>query len=117
VLSAEKLRQRHDGEFVRAVGCAIARQRPGTAKGFIFISMGDETAIANVIVTPDRYERNRLVVTRSKFLLVENLSIWYFNNLQAIRDCQNPSQSAVICAKSGTSAERDSASFGRRKAA
>ena len=60
-----------DGEFVRTAGCVIARQRPGTAKGFIFLSMEDETGIANVIVTPDLYERDRLVVTRSKFLLVE----------------------------------------------
>ena len=57
--------------MVRAAGCIIARQRPGTAKGFIFMSMEDETGIANVIVTPDLYERDRLVVTRSKFLLVE----------------------------------------------
>jgi error-prone DNA polymerase len=54
-------------------GCIIARQRPGTAKGFVFISMEDETGIANVIVTPDLYDRDRLVVTRSKFLLVEGV--------------------------------------------
>jgi error-prone DNA polymerase len=42
-----------------------ARQRPGITKGFIFISMEDETGIANVIVTPDLYDRDRLVVTRS----------------------------------------------------
>jgi error-prone DNA polymerase len=71
ILSAEELRTRSDGEFVRVAGCIIARQRPGTAKGFIFISMEDETGIANVIVTPDLYDRDRLVVTRSKFLLVE----------------------------------------------
>ncbi|MBV8438491.1 MAG: error-prone DNA polymerase [Silvibacterium sp.] len=71
VLSAQQLRQRQDGEFVRTAGCVIARQRPGTAKGFIFLSMEDETGIANVIVTPDVYERQRLIVTRSKFLLVE----------------------------------------------
>jgi len=71
ILSAEELRSRSHGEFVRAAGCVIARQRPGTAKGFIFISMEDETGIANVIVTPDLYERDRLVVTRSRFLLVE----------------------------------------------
>jgi error-prone DNA polymerase len=71
ILSAEELRTRKDGEFVCAAGCVISRQRPGTAKGFIFISMEDETGIANVIVTPDLYERDRLVVTRSKFLLVE----------------------------------------------
>ncbi len=71
ILSAEELRTRRNGEFVRVAGCIIARQRPGTAKGFIFISMEDETGIANVIVTPDLYDRDRLVVTRSKFLLVE----------------------------------------------
>jgi len=71
VLSAQELRARQDGEFVRTAGCVIARQRPGTAKGFIFLSMEDETGIANVIVTPDLYERQRVLVTRSKFLLVE----------------------------------------------
>ncbi len=71
ILSAEELRTRRDGEFVRVAGCIIARQRPSTSKGFIFISMEDETGIANVIVTPDLYERDRLVVTRTKFLLVE----------------------------------------------
>ena len=73
ILSAAELKMRKNGEFVRAAGCVIARQRPGTAKGFIFISMEDETGIANVIVTPDLYDRDRLVVTRSKFLLVEGL--------------------------------------------
>jgi error-prone DNA polymerase len=71
VLSAAELHMHHHGEYVRTAGCIIARQRPGTAKGFIFISMEDETGIANVIVTPDLYEHNRLVVTRSRFLLVE----------------------------------------------
>jgi error-prone DNA polymerase len=71
VLTAQELRTTKDGAYVRAAGCVIARQRPGTAKGFIFISMEDETGIANVIVTPDLYERERLVVTRGKFLMVE----------------------------------------------
>ncbi len=71
VLSAEELRTSKDGELVRTAGCVIARQRPGTAKGFIFLSMEDETGIANVIVTPDLYDRDRMLVTRSKFLLVE----------------------------------------------
>lgn len=73
ILTSHELKIRKDGEYVRAAGCVIARQRPGTAKGFIFISMEDETGIANVIVTPDLYERERLVVTRSKFLAVEGL--------------------------------------------
>jgi error-prone DNA polymerase len=73
VLSASELRRCRDGEYVKAAGCVIARQRPGTAKGFIFISMEDETGIANVIVTPDLYERERLTVVRSKFLLAEGV--------------------------------------------
>jgi error-prone DNA polymerase len=73
ILSADELKGLPDGQYVRAAGCVIARQRPGTAKGFIFISMEDETGIANVIVTPDLYEQNRQVVTRSKFLLVEGV--------------------------------------------
>lgn len=71
IRSAKELKECRNGEFIRTAGCVIARQRPGTAKGFIFISMEDETGIANVIVTPDLYDRDRLVVTRSKFLLVE----------------------------------------------
>jgi error-prone DNA polymerase len=71
ILSSDDLRRCRDGLFVRTAGCVIARQRPGTAKGFIFLSMEDETGIANVIVTSDLYERDRLVVTQSKFLLVE----------------------------------------------
>jgi error-prone DNA polymerase len=73
VLAAQDLKTRKNGEFVRTAGCIIARQRPGTAKGFIFLSMEDETGIANVIITPDLYDRDRLVVTRSRFLLVEGV--------------------------------------------
>ena len=71
VLTAEDLRTRRDGEYVRTAGCVIARQRPGTAKGFIFLSMEDETGIANVIITPDLYARDMIMVTRSRFLIVE----------------------------------------------
>ena len=58
-------------QSVRVPGCAIARQRPGTAKGFVFLSLEDETGIANVIITPDDFEQNRVVVTRSRFVCVE----------------------------------------------
>ncbi|MGA3133866.1 MAG: hypothetical protein ABSD59_24145 [Terracidiphilus sp.] len=70
-MSAEDLKRCRNGVLMRAAGCVIARQRPETAKGFIFISMEDETGIANVIGTPDVYERNQLMVTGAKFLLVE----------------------------------------------
>ena len=56
---------------MRIAGCVIARQRPGTAKGFVFLSLEDETGIANVILTPDIFERDRIIVTRCRFLLIE----------------------------------------------
>ena len=56
---------------VSIAGCVIARQRPGTAKGFVFLSLEDETGIANVIITPDVFEANRIVVTRSRILRIE----------------------------------------------
>jgi error-prone DNA polymerase len=59
------------GKRVVIAGCVIARQRPGTAKGFVFLSLEDETGIANVILTPDVFERDRVVVTRNRFLRIE----------------------------------------------
>jgi error-prone DNA polymerase len=70
ILSALELQRKPDGRYVCAAGCVIARQRPGTALGFIFLSMEDETGIANVIIHPELYERERVLVTRGKFLKV-----------------------------------------------
>ena len=56
---------------LKVAGCVIARQRPGTAHGFIFLSIEDETDIANAIVDPGLYERYRSLVTYAKFLLIE----------------------------------------------
>ena len=51
----------------------ITRQRPGTAKGFVFLTLEDETGISNIIIRPDLYATDRLVVVSSSFLLVEGL--------------------------------------------
>jgi error-prone DNA polymerase len=59
-----------DGERVAHAGLAICRQRPGTAKGFVFISLEDETGILNIIVTPKRFERQALLISTSPLLLV-----------------------------------------------
>jgi len=64
---------RANNQHVRIAGCVIARQRPGTAKGFVFLSLEDETGIANIILTPDTFERDRMIVTRNRFLLIEGL--------------------------------------------
>ena len=70
IFSARELQHQPDGRRVWAAGAVIARQRPGTALGFIFLSMEDETGIANVIIHPQLYERERVLVTRGKFLKV-----------------------------------------------
>ncbi|HEY4933994.1 MAG TPA: error-prone DNA polymerase [Terriglobales bacterium] len=73
VLSAQELTQVAQGRYVRTAGCVIARQRPGTAKGFVFLSLEDETGISNAILTPDMVEQHRVVVTSEKFLLLEGV--------------------------------------------
>jgi error-prone DNA polymerase len=70
-VSADALSNCSNNIFVRIAGCVMARQRPGTAKGFVFLSMEDETGIANVIITPDIFERERVLITRSRFLDIE----------------------------------------------
>jgi len=71
ILSATELEHCGSNRSVRIAGCVIARQRPGTAKGFVFLSLEDETGIANVILAPDVFEQNRLIVTRSRFLEIQ----------------------------------------------
>ena len=62
-----------DGERVRVAGSVIVRQRPGTAKGFVFLSLEDETGIANVIVTPGLFARRRWTLVAEPFMLVEGI--------------------------------------------
>ncbi len=59
------------GAVIQIAGNVICRQRPGTAKGFVFISLEDETGVSNAIVDPDMFERFRLVITEEAFLLIE----------------------------------------------
>lgn len=73
VVRAADLKDVPDGTFVRIAGAVIARQRPGTASGFIFISSEDESGISNAIIHPQVYEEHRIAVTRGRFLLVEGI--------------------------------------------
>jgi error-prone DNA polymerase len=63
--------QARHGSTIQIAGNVICRQRPGTAKGFVFISLEDETGVSNAIVEPDLFERFRLVITEEAFLLIE----------------------------------------------
>ena len=71
VWRAIDLHKARDGETVRIAGNVICRQRPGTAKGFVFISLEDETGISNAIVAPPLFEKLRLVITSESFLVIE----------------------------------------------
>jgi error-prone DNA polymerase len=59
------------GSIIQIAGNVICRQRPGTAKGFVFVSLEDETGVSNAIVDPDLFEHFRLVITEETFLLIE----------------------------------------------
>ena len=70
---AIELRDLPTGKRIRIGGCVITRQRPGTAKGFVFLSLEDETGVANAIVRPDLFHENRLLLTSERFLAVEGI--------------------------------------------
>ena len=71
ILRAIDLAGIRNGTYVRVAGAVIARQRPGTAKGFVFLSLEDETGISNAIITPDIFQHHRFTVIEGKFLLIE----------------------------------------------
>jgi error-prone DNA polymerase len=71
ILRAADLPKAKHGSTVRIAGNVICRQRPGTAKGFVFVSLEDETGVSNAVVTPPLFEVNRLVITEEPFLIIE----------------------------------------------
>jgi len=73
VRKASDLGRIRNGQRLRIGGCVIARQRPGTAKGFVFLSLEDETGVANAIINPDLFQKNRLLVSSEQFLMVEGI--------------------------------------------
>ncbi|HKD91786.1 MAG TPA: error-prone DNA polymerase [Terriglobales bacterium] len=70
IVSAQQLRNLPDGKPVDVAGCVITRQRPGTAKGLIFLTLEDETGHANAVVMPDIYAADPMVVLHEKFVRV-----------------------------------------------
>ena len=71
VWPAADLPKARAGDTIRIAGNVVCRQRPGTAKGFVFITLEDETGISNAIVTPPLFEELRLVITEEPYLLIE----------------------------------------------
>ncbi|MEX1115543.1 MAG: error-prone DNA polymerase [Akkermansiaceae bacterium] len=73
ILRATDLKNLPHGIPVTVAGMAICRQRPGTAKGHCFISLEDETGIANLFVKKETFERLRMVIVTEPFLLAEGI--------------------------------------------
>jgi error-prone DNA polymerase len=73
ILRARDLYETRQGRRVRVAGMVITRQRPGTAKGFVFLTLEDETGIANIIVRPDLFAQDRLTVIEEPFLIVDGV--------------------------------------------
>ena len=70
VTRAIDLAKTPNGRLVRIAGSVIVRQRPGTAKGFVFLSMEDETGIMNAIVAPPTYDLYKVVLLSEPFLMI-----------------------------------------------
>jgi error-prone DNA polymerase len=71
ILTAEQVRISRDGAFVRTGGLVVCRQRPGTAKGFVFLLVEDETGLVNIVVRPDLYNAQRSIIRGESYLCVE----------------------------------------------
>ncbi len=71
VVRAGDLAGMRDGRWVKVAGLVIVRQRPGTAKGFCFLTLEDETGVSNAVVVPDHFERHRALIHRASLLQVE----------------------------------------------
>jgi len=73
VKSAIELRALPHGKPATTAGCVITRQRPGTAKGIIFMTLEDETGTSRIIISPDFYDQNRMAVLNERFVLVSGI--------------------------------------------
>ncbi|HXN85323.1 MAG TPA: error-prone DNA polymerase [Candidatus Binataceae bacterium] len=73
VLPAAEIANAADGAWVKTAGLVIVRQRPGTAKGFFFLTLEDETGISNAIVMPDLFQTHRVMLRGAAILLVEGV--------------------------------------------
>ena len=71
VLNAEQVRASRDGAHIRTAGLVVCRQRPGTAKGFVFLLLEDETGVVNIVIKPDLYEAQRSTIRGESYLCIE----------------------------------------------
>jgi error-prone DNA polymerase len=84
VARAADLAKMKHGAWVKVAGAVIVRQRPGTAKGFVFLNLEDETGLSNIIVRPALFHRHRLALVNEPFLLVEG-TLQHQDNVVSVR--------------------------------
>jgi error-prone DNA polymerase len=72
VLDNDLVKKQRDSAVIQIAGLVITRQRPGTAKGFVFLTLEDETGVLNVIVNPGLYDRKRITI-RERYLLIKGV--------------------------------------------
>jgi error-prone DNA polymerase len=90
VLTAAQLKAVPDGTRVRTAGLIACRQRPGTARGFVFVLLEDETGMANVVIRPDLYEAERSVIRGESYLCVEGTVQLRSGSLNVIAERVSP---------------------------
>jgi error-prone DNA polymerase len=90
VLTAEQVRASHDGAVVRTAGLVVCRQRPGTAKGFVFLLLEDETGVVNIVIRPDLYDARRSVIRGEAYLCIEGQVQLHSGTLNVIATSATP---------------------------
>jgi error-prone DNA polymerase len=84
VLTAEQVRAAGDGKRVRTAGLVVCRQRPGTAKGYVFLLLEDETGVVNIVIRPDLYEARRSMIRGESYLCIEGTVQYQSGTLNVI---------------------------------
>jgi error-prone DNA polymerase len=73
VLDNATAKDQRNGAVVKVAGCVVTRQRPGTAKGFVFLSLEDETGIVNIIVNPTLFEQKRMTCVSEPYVMIKGV--------------------------------------------
>jgi error-prone DNA polymerase len=90
VLTAEQVRASRDGAHIQTAGLVVCRQRPGTAKGFVFLLLEDETGVVNVVIRPDLYESQRSKIRGEPYLCIDGTVQLHSGTLNIIANSVTP---------------------------
>jgi error-prone DNA polymerase len=70
IVTCAEAAQSRDGRWIETAGLVLLRQRPGTAKGVMFVTVEDETGVANLVISPSLYEKQRRIILSASMLTV-----------------------------------------------